>query len=96
MRNHLGSKDPVHLNMLSIFATLFEDFLTEYIYTASLAGLDIDIDVTNYGLNINFSGYNEKMDIFLDNIFHELINFQVNSERFACIKETVRDEFKQS
>lgn len=87
LRNQLANKDPTHLNMLNIFADLFEDFLNEYSYHASLARLVFEIGASKYGIDICFSGFNDKLSVLMENIFEKLVNFKIDSKRFEIIKE---------
>ena len=91
IRNQLASVDPIHSNMLNVFVSLFDDFLNEYAYDAYLASLTYSISSTKYGLDISFSGFNDKMNILLEKVFQKLVSFKINSSRFEIIKEMVSE-----
>ncbi|KPM06648.1 insulin-degrading enzyme-like protein [Sarcoptes scabiei] len=61
--------------------------ITEFLYDAQLAGLSVRISNAIYGLNLEFYGYNQKMEVFFQNILDKLVNFEVDSERFEILKE---------
>ena len=92
IRNQLASLDPIHSNMLNVFVGLFDDFLNEYAYDAYLASLTYSISSTKYGLDISFSGFNDKMNVLLDKVFEKLVSFKIDSNRFEIIKEMVREK----
>ena len=78
--------------MLNVFVGLFDDFLNEYAYDAYLASLTYSISSTKYGLDISFSGFNDKMNVLLDKVFEKLVSFKIDSNRFEIIKEMVREK----
>ncbi len=88
-RNPLVYYDPVNLNMTNLFVELFRDSITEYSYEADLAGLRYGLNPNNYGLNISFSGFNDKMDVLLNKVFERMASFRVDSQRFNILKESV-------
>lgn len=49
----LAYLDPLHTNLLHMFAQLFRDALTEYTYAAELAGLTYCLSNTKYGLTVS-------------------------------------------
>lgn len=89
LRNELAYCDPLHVNMLAMFSDLFEDYLTEYSYMASLGGLDVELSNTKYGLHVNISGFNDKMVTVIEDVFDKLVSFKVDPIRFDIVKEMV-------
>lgn len=89
LRNELAYLDPSHVNMLAMFADLFEDYLTEYSYMASLSGLDVELTNTKHGLHVNIAGFNDKMDTVVEDVFDKLASFKVDPVRFDIVKEMV-------
>ena len=97
-RNPLISFDPVSLNMTNLFAKLFTDSLSEYSYQAELADLECELAGSMFnstrlqpvcGLGLSFSGFNDKMGVFLKNFFERLATFTIDPQRFAKLKESV-------
>ena len=91
LRNPLVYLDPVHVNMCNLFVELLSDALTEYSYAAELAGLKYNIKRTNYGLNVGLSGFSDKMNVLLETLFHSMVSFRVDPQRFAILKESVSE-----
>ena len=89
IRNPLVYFDPVNLNMTNLFVELFRDSLVEFSYAADLAGLSYRVSPTNYGLNVLFSGFNDKMNVLLENLFEKMASFKVDPQRFKILKESV-------
>jgi insulysin len=89
LRNPLIYTDPVNVNMANLFVELLCDSLTEYTYSAELAGLKYNIKPTNYGLNIGLSGFSDKMDILLETLFERMTTFRIDQQRFNILKESV-------
>jgi insulysin len=89
LRNPLIYIDPVNVNMANLFVELLYDSLTEYTYSAELAGLKYTIKPTNYGLNIGLSGFSDKMDVLLKFLFDRMASFEINKQRFNILKESV-------
>ena len=84
--------------MTNLFVKLFRDSLSEYSYQAELAELDYELagSMFNstrlqsiYGLTLTFSGFNDKMGVFLNSFFEKLTSFKVDSQRFSLLKESV-------
>lgn len=70
-----------------LFTYCFEDSLSEYSYDAALAGLNYGIEFTSRGLQITFSGYNDKLDVFAERILKELKNYHASSDTFNRFKD---------
>ena len=70
-----------------LFTYCFEDSLSEYSYDAALGGLNYAIEFTSRGLQITFSGYSDKLDIFAAKILKELKNYRPSSETFYRFKD---------
>lgn len=48
----IGSIDPIHSNMNSLYVELIEDSLTEFVYPAQLGGLQYELSAFNYGIQV--------------------------------------------
>lgn len=93
IRNPIVYFDPVNLNMTNMFAELFRDSINEFSYSADLAGLRYGLSPNNYGLNVSFSGFNDKMNVLLETLFEKMSTFKVDPQRFHILKESVRNSF---
>ncbi len=49
----MGSVDPMHSNMNTLYVELVEDSLTEIVYPAQLGGLQYELSPLNYGIQVN-------------------------------------------
>lgn len=49
----MGSVDPIHSNLNSLYVQLVEDSLTEFVYPAQLGGLQYDLSALNYGIQVS-------------------------------------------
>lgn len=85
--NPLVNFTPDMANANSLFPLLFKDALTEFLYDPNLAGLSCEIFNTTYGINLEFYGYNHKMEVFLSRIFEKIISFEICPKRFEILKE---------
>ena len=75
-----------------LFNYCFVDSLSEYAYDAMLAGLNYDLDITSRGLQITFSGYDDKLKVFVQRILSELKNFQPSVSTFSRFKDIMSRE----
>lgn len=92
LRNPLVYFDPVTVNMTNLFIELFRDALVEQFYDADLAGLNFRMNPSNYGMTIHFSGFNDKMNVLVNDFFGKLANFRVDPKRFEILKESYQRE----
>ncbi|KAK9169838.1 hypothetical protein Syun_001978 [Stephania yunnanensis] len=80
--------------LTDIFARMLMDYLNEYAYDAQVAGLYYGINNTDMGFQVVVIGYNDKMNLLVDKIIEKIARFQVKSDRFSVIKETVIKEYE--
>lgn len=90
LRNPLASFDPVHVNMTNLFVDLFKDSIVEEFYDAELAGLNFRMNAGSYGVTVSFSGFNDKMNLLVENLFRQLASFNANPQRFNILKESYK------
>ncbi|SPO41170.1 related to STE23 - Metalloprotease involved in a-factor processing [Pseudozyma flocculosa] len=90
MRNPAINATPLAATKTRMVMDLVNDELTEYSYDASLAGLAYSLDSQDNSIVLSVSGYNDKLNVLLQNILKELINFKVDARRFDIIKDRVR------
>lgn len=68
-----------------LFIALFMDSFNEYLYDTSLAGLRFDLSVSSRGLDIVFSGFNDKLDLFIQQVMRYLNDFKVTSNQVSSL-----------
>ncbi|XP_021724126.1 insulin-degrading enzyme-like 1, peroxisomal [Chenopodium quinoa] len=90
---HAGNS-PESEVLTDIFTRLLTDYLNEYAYDAQVAGLHYGINHTDCGFEVTVTGYNHKLGILLDTIVDMIVKFEVRSDRFAVIKETVLKQYQ--
>lgn len=83
----LAYLDPASANKTHLFVCLFKDALTEFSYTAELAGLKWEMGNTKYGIVLSIGGYNHKQEAFLDEIMQRLVSLKIDKQRFEILKE---------
>ncbi len=96
LRNPLVYFDPIHVNMANMFENLLLDSLNEHLYSAELAGLRYQVSTTNYGMNVSFSGFSDKINVLVDTVFEKITNFKIDPQRFNIIKDSVSYRYKKN
>lgn len=77
-----------------IYRKALQDALTQPIYDADLAGLKLKIEEGEEGFQITLNGYDEKMDILLNEIFSQLRLPHLDEGRFEDILAKLKQEYK--
>lgn len=75
-----------------LFSMCLLDYLNEYLYDALLAGLNFSLSFNTRGIEIIFSGFNDKMLVFMENIFQQVSQFQANEKTFNRMKTLIQQE----
>ncbi|XP_046368976.2 insulin-degrading enzyme-like [Haliotis rufescens] len=86
--------DPGCVCMLSLFVSLMNDALTEYTYSADLAGLSYSFSSSRDGFDISINGYSDKQNILLEKIVEKMTNFTVDPVRFNIKKEKLERSYR--
>jgi insulysin len=86
--------DPLFIVRSKLFVETFIDSLNEYFYDAALAGLRFDLSFTSRGFDFSFSGFNDKLDVFIREIMSALSNFEVSERPLARFKDLLSREFQ--
>jgi insulysin len=87
LRTPLLRTSPASMVKASLYVELVKDALTEYSYDAECAGLDYSIVCHAIGIDIELSGYNDKMHVLLEKVLVYMRDLEVKSDRFDVIKE---------
>ena len=77
-----------------LLVIIVRDALEEYAYNAELAGLDYVVFFDSTGLQINISGYNDKLAILLERVLVTLMGLEIKEDRFEILKERFLIELK--
>ncbi|KAL9107466.1 MAG: hypothetical protein Q9227_007663 [Pyrenula ochraceoflavens] len=77
-----------------LFCELVIDALSEYSYDAELAGLEYGLGPTSAGLDINVSGYNDKMTVLLEKVLTTIKSLVIRQDRFSVMKERLNRAYK--
>jgi insulysin len=89
LRSPITGVTPLASIMTYMYKELIDDSLTEYSYDAEIAGLRYSISPHNSGLDINVSGYNDKMSVLLEKVLISMRDLEVKEERFEILKESL-------
>nr|VFK00311.1 MAG: insulysin [Candidatus Kentron sp. LFY] len=86
VRSQAANDTPRHSVMTRLFVALVRDRLTEFVYPASLAGLDYELYPHIRGLSVRISGYHDKQKLLLTRIVDTLRETEFQAERFQIAK----------
>ena len=81
---------PDYIVNSKLFSACFTDSINEYLYEARLAGLSFDIDFTSKGIQLTFSGFNDKIFVFIDEIIKSLAQFRPSTATYNRYRELTR------
>lgn len=76
-----------------LFSSVFQESINEYLYDARLAGLSFQIAFTSKGVQLIFSGFNDKLLLFVERVCNALKNFEPDAATFSRIKVVLDREF---
>ncbi|KAI9790783.1 MAG: Insulinase (Peptidase M16) [Candelina submexicana] len=87
LRNPLVYATPEHAVMTGLYVKLVKDALNEYAYDADLAGLAYGFQNHSIGLDVELSGFNDKMSVLLEKVLLKMRDLEVKPDRFKVIHE---------
>jgi insulysin len=87
LRSPLVGPSPENAVKAKLYCELVRDALVEYSYDAELAGLDYGLSSHQYGLDVEVSGYNDKMAVLLHKVLVSMRDLEVKPDRFKVVKE---------
>ncbi len=87
LRTPLVSASLANTVKTKLYCELVKDALVEYSYDAEIAGLDYDFGTFSEGLDIQVSGYNDKMSVLLEKVLTSVRDLEVKPDRFKVVKE---------
>lgn len=77
------------LTIIRMFVALVNDYLTQHLYNATMAGLSYAITTSHDGFTVSVSGYNDKLGHLLERIMRAAHDLEFRQDRFAIILEKV-------
>lgn len=83
-----------HLNMTSIFSMCVKNFLSDKLYSATLAGYSYKLHSVDNGLILRLSGFNEKLPLIVDIITRTIKNLSTLMDKIVF--ETFKKELKKN
>ena len=89
LRNPLAAATPATSVKSKMFCELVKDALVEYSYDAEIAGLYYGLDSSSIGLDVEVSGYNDKLIVLLEKVLVSMRDLMVEPDRFKIVKERV-------
>lgn len=85
--SQLAYSSPANAVASRIYCLLVKDALEEYSYDADIAGLGYSITSSSVGVEVELSGYNDKMSVLLVKVFSMMRDLEINPVRFRVTKE---------
>ncbi|KAI9733464.1 MAG: Insulinase (Peptidase M16) [Claussenomyces sp. TS43310] len=86
-KNPLPNATAANALKARIYTDMVRDALEEYAYDAELAGLEYNVSSFSMGLDIQLSGYNDKLSVLLEKVLITMRDLVIKPDRFAIIKE---------
>lgn len=81
-----------HLMLSKLYEAAFKESLNEKVYPIQLAGLSYGLGLERKGVNLSIGGYSERTSDLLKLVIHNLLEVDIDEEKFANIKEAmIRD-----
>lgn len=87
LRNPLAGVTPANSVKAKMYCELVKDALVEYSYDAEIAGLQYGLASYSLGLDIDVSGYSDKMIVLLEKVLISMRDLEVKPDRFKIVKE---------
>lgn len=87
LRTPLAGTTPANVVKTKLYCELVKDALVEYSYDAEIAGLEYSLSNSSIGLDIDISGYNDKMPVLLEKVLVSMRDLEVKPDRFKIVKE---------
>lgn len=82
--------------LTSLYTRMVQDQLNETLYDAALAGLGVNLYPHMQGISLKLGGFSDKQPLLLDALLDVMRQPQADAERFARIKEQLREELENS
>jgi insulysin len=85
----LAYDSPANTVLTRLFSAMIKDGLNEFAYDAEVAGLHYEVLNTTQGMQIQLSGYNDKLLTLLEAVCAKVAGFEgwAEEQRFALLME---------
>ncbi|KAL6856029.1 hypothetical protein ACP4OV_018831 [Aristida adscensionis] len=90
----LSHNSPESSVLTDLFTRLLMDYLNDYAYDAQVAGLYYAVNPNDTGFQVTMVGYNDKMRTLLETVIGKISDFEVKSDRFSVMKETMTKDYE--
>lgn len=87
LRSPIANESPLSRTLITLYGKMVRDLLNEETYAANLAGLKFSVSGNADGLEMDFGGYNQKLDVLIRKVVEKVKSCAVDDERFELIKE---------
>jgi insulysin len=87
----LNQKTAKSTALAKIYLQNVKEELTEEIYLAHLAGLNVELSLSNRGLIVKTYGFKDKTDVLLEKVFAVLKNCPCDQKTFTFIKNNLME-----
>lgn len=98
VRSPVANDSPLHDAYSRLYVAMVNDQLSEFSYSADLAGLSYSLYRHIRGLSIRISGYSAKQDVLLERIVAAMASPKLDPQRFGILKSdlirTVRNRLQ--
>ncbi|KZF20164.1 LuxS/MPP-like metallohydrolase [Xylona heveae TC161] len=94
LRTPLAYTTPECAVKTKLFCELVRDSLAEYSYDAEIAGLEYSLSSNSIGIDIEVSGYNDKIPVLLEKVLTSMRDLEVKPDRFHIIQERLLRGFR--
>ncbi|MCJ1394478.1 Insulinase (Peptidase M16) [Xylographa bjoerkii] len=89
LRSPLAGVTPMNVVKTKLYCELVKDALVEYSYDAEIAGLEYNLDHSLTGIDVDISGYSDKMPVLLEKVLVSMRDLEVKPDRFKIVKERI-------
>ena len=77
-----------------VYTVMVMDILEEYSYNPKLAGLKYSLSPSSIGLDIHFSGYNDKLHLLVEKVLATMRKLEYKLDRFEVVKKKLLEDME--
>lgn len=96
IRTDFSSQSARNAMALNLYLRLVNDALSEIRYKASQADLDYRVYSSSDGPQIRLYGYQDKLQLLFDALVIELVDHEIDAQRFALLREELLRDLRNS
>ena len=94
LRSPVAGFSPANVVKTKLYCELVKDALNEYSYDAEIAGLEYNLSHSIFGLDVDISGYNDKMPVLLEKVLLNMRDLEIKPDRFKIVKERLLKAYR--